>query len=445
VDLSYRIQKAGYRNFYFAGTTVLHFKGESTRKGSMNYTRMFYKAMSLFVRKHYGGSRAGLFNFLIHIAIWMRATLTAIAQFIQRIGLPLIDAALIFLSFWLMKNIWTQYIRPDIQYENRLLWIAFPAYTGFYLITSYYAGLYDRWYKRSELVRSTLIAIIALLAAYSLLPERYRFSRGIILFGALLAFALMSLLRWVLVQSKVLNSNKEREGNSNTLIVGSSTEYEETVQLMKDAGLNARVLGRVAVEETDRTAIGEWRRLGSISNSVPFREVIYCEGVLSFGSIIENVQMLPGHIRIKFHAKGSSSIVGSDSKDSSGESVSKENGFKMSDPHDRRLKRLADAVIAFIGLITFPIQLVLVKHPLIFFGNCLSVLFGKKTWIGYAIPEKGLPLLKPGVLACNGVPLSDKQNLPTENLHMMDYWYARDYELVQDLKLLWRKYRRLGG
>jgi lipopolysaccharide/colanic/teichoic acid biosynthesis glycosyltransferase len=155
--------------------------------------------------------------------------------------------------------------------------------------------------------------------------------------------------------------------------------------------------------------------------------------------------MLPGHIRIKFHAKGSSSIVGSDSKDSSGESVSKENGFKMSDPHDRRLKRLADAVIAFIGLITFPIQLVLVKHPFIFFGNCLSVLFGKKTWIGYAVPEKGLPLLKPGVLACNGIPLSDKQNLPTENLHMMDYWYARDYELVQDLKLLWRKYRRLGG
>ena len=79
VDLSYRIQKTScaergnYKNYYFAGSSIIHFKGESTRKGSMNYVRMFYNAMSIFVRKHYGGSRAGFFNFLIHLAIWIRA------------------------------------------------------------------------------------------------------------------------------------------------------------------------------------------------------------------------------------------------------------------------------------------------------------------------------------------------------------------------------------
>jgi GT2 family glycosyltransferase len=77
VDLSYRIQKAGYKNYYFAGSSIIHFKGESTRKGSMNYVRMFYTAMSKFVRKHYGGSRAGFFNFLVHMGIWFRAALTA--------------------------------------------------------------------------------------------------------------------------------------------------------------------------------------------------------------------------------------------------------------------------------------------------------------------------------------------------------------------------------
>lgn len=51
--------KAGYKNYYFAESSIIHFKGESTRKGSMNYVRMFYNAMSIFVRKHYGGSRAG--------------------------------------------------------------------------------------------------------------------------------------------------------------------------------------------------------------------------------------------------------------------------------------------------------------------------------------------------------------------------------------------------
>src|ERR1044071_1256971 len=42
VDLSYRIQKAGDKNFYFADSCIIHFKGESSRKGSLNYVRMFY-------------------------------------------------------------------------------------------------------------------------------------------------------------------------------------------------------------------------------------------------------------------------------------------------------------------------------------------------------------------------------------------------------------------
>ena len=51
VDLSYRIQKAGYKNYYFADTTIIHFKGESTKRGSLNYVRMFYSAMSHFCKK----------------------------------------------------------------------------------------------------------------------------------------------------------------------------------------------------------------------------------------------------------------------------------------------------------------------------------------------------------------------------------------------------------
>ena len=445
VDLSYRIQKAGYKNYYFAGTSIIHFKGESTRKGSMNYVKMFYTAMSIFVQKHYGGSRAGFFNFLIHLAIWIGAALTAVSSFIRRIGLPLIDAGLILLSFWLMKNFWNEQVRTDTQYENKLLWIAFPAYTVFYLIAAYYAGLYDRWYKRSELIRSTLFATIVLLAAYSLLPEQYRFSRAIILFGSILTFILISLLRWILIQTKVLNSSKEKEKRLNTVVAGSEKEYDETVLLLKEAGVHQRVLGRVAVIETDTTVIGYWKKIKELSSTVPFKEIIFCEGVLSFKDIIEGVQQQPSGIVTKIHAGGSSSIVGSDSKDTSGESVSKENGYKLSDPYNRRLKRLIDVCIAFFSIITFPVHLFIVKKPINFFANCFAVLLAKKTWIGYAAPEKHLPVLYEAVIACNGVPVSATQQLPKESLQMMDYWYARDYEPAADLKLLWRTYRKLGG
>ena len=445
VDLSYRIQKAGYRNYYVADTRIIHFKGESTRKGTMNYVRMFYNAMSIFVRKHYGGSRAGIFNFLIHVAIWFRAGLSAVSGFIRRIGLPLIDAGLILLCFWGMKTIWTTYVRPETEYENSLLWIAFPVYTLFYLLTAYYAGLYDRWYRRSELARSTLIATIVLLAGYALLPERFRFSRGILLFGSLLAFVLISILRWILVRTGVLVSNKKKEEDSNTVIAGTEEEYNQTMQLLKDAGIHQRVLGRLAVEEGDQKAIGNWNELERLRQTIPFTEIIFCEGALTYKNIIDAIQQMPGKLVAKIHKTGSGSIVGSDSKDSSGEAVSKENGYKLANPYNRRLKRLIDVFISFIGIITFPVQLFIVKKPFHFFSNCIAVLFASKTWIGYAASENHLPPLALAVIGSNGLPVSAQVNLPKESLQMMDYWYARDYEPVRDLKMIIRLYRKLGS
>ena len=80
IDLSYRIQQAGYKNIYLATTTIIHFKGESTGKGSMNYVRLFYKAMHLFVKKHYSGTLAGIFVFFIQAGILCRAALSAIGR-----------------------------------------------------------------------------------------------------------------------------------------------------------------------------------------------------------------------------------------------------------------------------------------------------------------------------------------------------------------------------
>lgn len=65
IDLSYRIQKAGYKNFYFAGTTIIHFKGGSTKK-DLAYIRQFYKAMSQFAKKYYG---RGLYSFALDAGI----------------------------------------------------------------------------------------------------------------------------------------------------------------------------------------------------------------------------------------------------------------------------------------------------------------------------------------------------------------------------------------
>jgi len=247
-----------------------------------------------------------------------------------------------------------------------------------------------------------------------------------------------------LIKTKVLTSKTEEE-HANTIVVGSQPEYEKIVQLMQDAGLQEKILGRLSVNENDASAIGYWKEIKTLSASILFSEVIFCEGTLSFREIIESIQQLSVRIHIKFHAAGSSSIVGSDSKDSSGETVTKEKGYKLSDPYNRRLKRLIDVSVAFFALITFPIHLFLVKKPFTFFVNCVKVLFAKRTWIGYTTEEKNLPYLRKGIIACNAVLSSIKQQLPTESLQIIDYWYARDYEPLNDLRLIRKTYRHLGS
>lgn len=52
IDLSYRVLKAGYKNYYIP-THILHYKGESTKKHSLKYVNAFYNAMIIFFRKHF--------------------------------------------------------------------------------------------------------------------------------------------------------------------------------------------------------------------------------------------------------------------------------------------------------------------------------------------------------------------------------------------------------
>jgi GT2 family glycosyltransferase len=444
VDLSYRIQKAGFTNHYFSGSSIIHFKGESTKRGSMNYVRMFYNAMSIFVRKHYGGKKAGIFNLFIHLAIWARAALSAVGNFIRRMGLPLIDALLILVSFWVMKNVWNQYVRTDTLYETKVLWIAFPVFSFVYLIAAYYAGLYDKWYKTSELIRSTLIATIVLLAGYSLLPEGLRFSRGIILFGAILAFLLIAILRRLLIKTAVLTA-KDSEIHANTLIIGNIEEYENCMSLIKIAATEQNIVGRLSTDPGDNSGIGRWPEVKEITGSLSLQEIIFCQGSLSFKDIVDFLPRVERKARLMIHAAGSESIVGSKSGKTSGDFVSTESRFQLSSPYLRRLKRLLDVSFALLALLSFPIQLIAVKKPLNFFANCVRVIFGYRTWVGYFKSSSSLPTLRTGILSSNGIPMSTMRSLPEESLQMIDYWYARDYELSTDIKLIWAGYRNLGN
>ncbi|MDQ4074643.1 MAG: glycosyltransferase family 2 protein [Chloroflexota bacterium] len=70
LDLAYRIKAAGWKVWYDADVTVLHYKGESSKQRSWKSIVNFYDAMDTFHRKHYASHMPIPVNWIIRLAIW---------------------------------------------------------------------------------------------------------------------------------------------------------------------------------------------------------------------------------------------------------------------------------------------------------------------------------------------------------------------------------------
>ena len=83
IDLSYRLLKAGYKNYYLP-IQILHYKGESTHKSSFRYVHVFYEAMLIFLQKHFGQLSA-LLTIPIKVAIYAKAFSALLTMSVHKI------------------------------------------------------------------------------------------------------------------------------------------------------------------------------------------------------------------------------------------------------------------------------------------------------------------------------------------------------------------------
>ncbi len=82
IDLSYRLLKGGYENWYVPAS-IVHYKGESTVKSTYRYVHVFYQAMLIFFRKHYG-HLSFFITLPIKIAIYFRAFIALLQMLYDR-------------------------------------------------------------------------------------------------------------------------------------------------------------------------------------------------------------------------------------------------------------------------------------------------------------------------------------------------------------------------
>jgi O-antigen biosynthesis protein len=83
IDLCYRLLKAGYNNYYFPETQIIHFKGKSTSRNNFTDILHFYKAMRIYVKKRSEEGNFNLWYFFIIPAIYLREGLALLNRFFR--------------------------------------------------------------------------------------------------------------------------------------------------------------------------------------------------------------------------------------------------------------------------------------------------------------------------------------------------------------------------
>ncbi|MEJ2507345.1 MAG: glycosyltransferase, partial [Ignavibacteriaceae bacterium] len=178
LDLSYRIKQAGYKVFYVHTTQIIHYKGESTRRSSLDETKVFYEAMHLFVKKHFSSS------FIIEVILRAAIVVRSILAFLGKRKLSILSALVDFLLFdlclLLAERIYIYYSDwLGFQPYHYLIIYTLPAFLHIFI--SSIVGVY----KRDTL--SVLRNIISVVTSFIILTsatfffKQFAYSRAVVL------------------------------------------------------------------------------------------------------------------------------------------------------------------------------------------------------------------------------------------------------------------------
>lgn len=439
IDLSYRIKQAGYENIYFAGTSIIHFKGESSDSASLSRVKYFYSAMQVFVQKYYRSGSAKLLSVFLTLAIALRGFLSALNRLLKPILLPLIDGLIVWISLQLMRMIWISEVRNGKDFGVAFVPYALPAFSIWFVLSAAFTGSYDKKFQTSKMLLSLAFAVVSTLAVYSLLPENFRFSRGVILWGGIFAAMLIFLLRQflLLLNSALFIPETETEGQ--IIVVSTEAEYAGIKNLLETAAVDQQLLGRVSVDDQDTTALCSVKDVHSLLKNFPVNGVIFCIGKLSLQEIMLQASSFTKHnTRFLFHTAGSGSIVGSQTLSPGATIVTPFIDYRITHPYQQRMKRVVDVVLSLFFILTIPFHFLLHPQPLSFIRAVFNVLAGSQTWVGYTTNSPSLPVIKKGV-----IPFAGKTKGLAKNMfEKSDKVYAKNYDWWQDIVFVFHNYRR---
>jgi GT2 family glycosyltransferase/lipopolysaccharide/colanic/teichoic acid biosynthesis glycosyltransferase len=186
LDWCYRIRKSGWKIFYFPDTQIIHFKGESSKKSPYEHRRLFYEAMRLFVRKHFGKGKALVPSWILILSIRIRALAAFFSTLAGYLKWPLFDFSLLTCSM-VMAILLRFY--PDFRWQPFI--IVHIVYSSIWLTSLAAHGVYSRW--RFSAVKPATAIVLGLLAnsALTFFFKEYGFSRAVVLYAGAINLILL--------------------------------------------------------------------------------------------------------------------------------------------------------------------------------------------------------------------------------------------------------------
>ncbi len=449
IDLSYRIAKAGYRNYYLANTSIIHYKGESTKKSSINYVVVFYKAMVIFARKHFSQKNARLFSILINFAIYIRAFLAILSRTINSFVLPIVDAFVMLSGFYLFKDYYEQEVKfpGGGGYPVEVETYGIPIVAGIYLFALWINGGYLIPTRFRNIVKGLFVGVLLVLIGYSLLDEDYRFSRAIVLFTSIWAFLGIMTSRLLL---HLLSLRPFRKNDKQRIVlVGKSDELDRISGFFEKTIIEAEIV--LKIDANDKVELrpyeydGKLYQLKDIIEIYNINEVVFCSKDLNSSEIIQQMAILAQkELDFKIAPPKSMYIIGSNSIDHSGEYYLLNTNL-IHKKNNERNKRLLDIISSTILLILSPLLIWFNPSIIAYYKNLTQVIIGNRSMVAITGNKNILqasPKLRKGILA--PIDLVKLEHLKTSTEEQLNFEYVRNYTLWKDIEIIVNNLHLIG-
>lgn len=439
IDLSKRILESGHKIFYTAESKIIHFKGESSKKASVNYIKSFYSAMMIYVDKHFSSNKAWLTKLVLKIAIFLSGLLRATKEFVKAFIQPILDLALLIIGLHGIKHFWSSLYFGDSDYYDAEKFMTNSIVYAFIWVSNlWFWGWYDGRRKIKSLFYAIILGTLIILIGYALIPLEYRSSRVIILMGSLVAFILPAIVDQIRSTINMLNKQNKLT-SKNVIIVGHKSSESTIIQNLKSNHPNISYKGLInpSTKEENADYLSNVNHLNKVVELYKIDEVIFSHGDMGSEAIIDLMTIAESKVIYKIAGLQNQQIIGSQSNTSQGQIIDTYSTFNLTKAVYKRLKRLLDFTMAVLFILLFPLAVLVKNYRLSILPNIPALLVGGKTLISYSKLKKAdhnLPKIKPGIieLSHNILP-KDYPHLVEPNIN---HWYAKSYTPFIDIELL---------